>query len=347
LRGVGLFRFAPSCSPALRRRHRLENAFGHARRLSRAICLGLVLASGAATQASSETSWARGTCTNPLLEEPISAVPQPPVADPNKLALGERLFSDPRLSSSGTMACSSCHDIHANGAGSSKMDAAHDEPASQFNTLTIFNASLNFRLNWEGNFRTLADQIESALETSANLNTSVDEVVRKLNADQQTVAQFRAAYGRNPDRDSLLDALVTFEQSLVTPGSRFDSWLGGNMAALSDKELEGYRLFKSLGCAFCHQGANVGGNLMQRQGVFRELVPGKPGIVRVPSLRNVAVTPPYFHDGSVPTLEEAIRRMAAAQLDRSVSDQQVDALAAFLQTLTGTYRGVPVSEVRP
>jgi cytochrome c peroxidase len=136
-----------------------------------------------------------------LLEEPISAVPQPPVADPNKLALGERLFSDPRLSSSGTMACSSCHDIHANGAGSSKMDAAHDEPASQFNTLTIFNASLNFRLNWEGNFRTLADQIESALETSANLNTSVDEVVRKLNADQQTVAQFRAAYGRNPDRD--------------------------------------------------------------------------------------------------------------------------------------------------
>jgi cytochrome c peroxidase len=133
----------------------------------------------------------------------------------------------------------------------------------------------------------------------------------------------------------------------VTPGSRFDSWLGGNMAALSDKELEGYRLFKSLGCASCHQGANVGGNLMQRQGVFRELVPGKPAIVRVPSLRNVAVTPPYFHDGSVPTLEEAIRKMAAAQLDRSLSDQQVDALAAFLQTLTGTYRGVPVSEVRP
>jgi cytochrome c peroxidase len=282
-----------------------------------------------------------------LFEEPISAVPQPPVADPNKLALGEHLFSDPRLSSSGRLACSSCHDIHANGADSRKMDAAHDEPKSRFNTLTIFNASLNFRLNWEGNFRTLADQVEAALETSTNLNTSVDEVVRKLNADQQSVALFRAAYGRNPDRDSLVDALVTFEQSLVTPGSRFDSWLGGNMAALSNKELEGYRLFKSLGCAYCHQGANVGGNLMQRQGIFRQLVPGKPAIVRVPSLRNVAVTPPYFHDGSVPTLEEAIRKMAAAQLDRSLSDQQVDALAAFLQTLTGTYRGVPVSEVRP
>ena len=227
------------------------------------------------------------------------------------------------------------------------MDAAHDEPTSRFNTLTIFNASLNFRLNWEGNFRTLADQVEAALETSTNLNTSVDEVVRKLNADQQSVALFRAAYGRNPDRDSLVDALVTFEQSLVTPGSRFDSWLGGNLAALSDKELEGYRLFKSLGCAYCHQGANVGGNLMQRQGIFRQLVPGKLAIVRVPSLRNVAVTPPYFHDGSIPTLEEAIRKMATAQLDRSVSDQQVDALAAFLRTLTGTYRGVPISEVRP
>ena len=341
-------RIARSCSPVLRRRYPLENAFGGARRLTRSICLGLVLASGTATQATSETRAApHGTCTNPLLEEPISAVPQPPVADPNKLALGERLFSDPRLSSSGRLACSSCHDIRANGADSSKMDAAHDEPTSRFNTLTIFNASLNFRLNWEGNFRTLADQVEAALETSTNLNTSVDEVVRKLNADQQSVALFRAAYGRNPDRDSLVDALVTFEQSLVTPGSRFDSWLGGNLAALSDKELEGYRLFKSLGCAYCHQGANVGGNLMQRQGIFRQLVPGKLAVVRVPSLRNVAVTPPYFHDGSIPTLEEAIRKMATAQLDRSVSDQQVDALAAFLRTLTGTYRGVPISEVRP
>jgi cytochrome c peroxidase len=85
---------------------------------------------------------------------------------------------------------------------------------------------------------------------------------------------------------------------------------------------------------------------MERQGIFRQLVPGKPAIVRVPSLRNVATTAPYFHDGSAPTLEDAIRRMAAAQLDRTLSDQQADALVAFLQTLTGTYRGAPVTEAR-
>jgi cytochrome c peroxidase len=156
------------------------------------------------------------------------------------------------------------------------------------------------------------------------------------------VQQFRAAYGRAPDRTSFLDALVTFEKSLLTPGSRFDRWLGGETSALSPGELAGYQLFKSLGCSSCHQGVNVGGNLFERQGVFRPLVPGKPEIVRVPSLRNVATTPPYFHDGGTPTLEEAMRKMAAAQLDRTLTDQQVDSLVAFLKTLTGTYRGVAV-----
>ena len=178
------------------------------------------------------------------------------------------------------------------------------------------------------------------------MKTSVDGVVEKLKGDPQTVEQFREAYGQDPDRDNFINALVTFEQSLVTPGSRFDRWLGGDKAAMSDKEVSGYQSFKSLGCSSCHQGVNIGGNLMQRQGIFRKLVPGKPEIVRVPSLRNVAVTAPYFHDGSALTLEDAIRRMAAAQLDRTVSDEQVASLVAFLKTLTGNYRGVPISEAR-
>ena len=143
-------------------------------------------------------------------------------------------------------------------------------------------------------------------------------------------------------RIATVDALVTFEQSLVTPGSRFDSWLGGNMAALSDKELEGYRLFKSLGCAFCHQGANVGGNLFQRHGIFYPIGSTELALVRVPSLRNVAATPPYFHDGSAPTLSEAVRTMGIAQLDRVLTDQQIATIVAFLNTLTGTYRGQAV-----
>jgi len=168
------------------------------------------------------------------------------------------------------------------------------------------------------------------------------EVVAKLNADPEMVEQFRAAYGNSPDRTNFLDALATFERSLLTPGSRFDLWLAGDQSALSAKELEGYQLFKSLGCSSCHQGANVGGNLFERQGIFRPLVSSKPDIVRVPSLRNVATTPPYFHDGGTPRLDDAVRKMAAAQLDRTLSDQQVDSIVAFLQTLTGTFRGKPV-----
>ena len=276
-------------------------------------------------------------------EEPITPIPQPPAADPLKLALGERLFNDTRLSADGNLSCSSCHDVRFNGARGS---AVH-RGSSFFDTLTVFNASLNYRLNWEGNFRSLDRHVESALENSVNLRTSVAEVVRKLNADPDTVRDFRAAYGRPPERGNVLDALVTFERSLLTPGSRFDRWLGGDASALSANELEGYRLFKSFGCSSCHQGVNVGGNLFERQGIFRPLVKGQPETVRVPSLRNVAATAPYFHDGSALTLEDAVKRMAAAQLDRTLTDQQVSSIVAFLQTLTGNYRGSPIVGAEP
>jgi cytochrome c peroxidase len=274
-------------------------------------------------------------------QEPITPIPPPPAADPLKLALGERLYWDPRLSGNGKLACSSCHDLHTNGAGGNDARPS-DVGVETFDTPTVFNAVGNFRLNWEGNFRDLADQLESSLENPQNMHSSVEQVVRKLNADPGFVRQFNAAYGSPPNRANFLDAMVTFERSLLTPGSRFDRWLGGDASALSAGELEGYRLFKSLGCSSCHQGVNVGGNLFERQGVFHPLVRGPREIVRVPSLRNVATTAPYFHDGSAATLEDAVRRMAAAQLDRSLTDHQIASIVNFLQTLTGNYRGSPV-----
>jgi cytochrome c peroxidase len=304
------------------------------------ICLFTVLAGAAPAQVpppQSDSSQGKTAAD----EEPITPIPQPPAADPLKLAIGEHLFKDTRLSASGKLSCSSCHDIRTNGA---RGGGTHGGP---FDTLTIFNAALNYRLNWEGNFRALDMQAESSLENPVNLHTSVDEVVRKLNADPDVVRDFQAAYGRPPDHDNFLDALVTFERSLLTPGSRFDRWLGGDTSALSAAELEGYRMFKSFGCSSCHQGVNVGGNLFERQGIFRPLVAGQPERVRVPSLRNVATTAPYFHDGSAATLEDAVKRMAAAQLDRTLTDQQVASLVAFLQTLTGNYRGSPVVGAKP
>ena len=276
-------------------------------------------------------------------QEAITAIPQPPVAMPSKVALGELLFEDSRLSHDGTRACSSCHDTRSNGADRNRRDTAPDGSELPFNTPTVFNAALSFRLNWEGNFRTLEAQAEASLDNPGIMATSVDEVVGRLNADPETVRRFTEAYGRAPDREVLLDAIASYERSLLTPASRFDHWLDGDSGALSTEEQNGYQLFKSLGCSSCHQGVNVGGNLYERHGIFHPLASPKPELLRVPSLRNVATTPPYFHDGSAPTLSEAVRRMASAQLDRTLSDQQIDAIVAFLDTLTGSYRATPVS----
>jgi len=309
------------------------------------ICLALLpLANGAPAQAPDPVSPGR---TATAVEEPITPIPQPPPADPSKLALGDSLFGDRRLSHDGTVACSSCHDIHTNGADKGRRTTAQDGSTLSFNIPTVFNAALSFRLNWEGNLRSLEAQTQASLENNAEVAINVDEVLKKLNADPKMVRRFTGAYGHPPDQTSLLDTIATFERSLLTPGSRFDRWLAGDTAALTTEEHDGYRLFVSLGCISCHQGVNVGGNLYQRHGIFSPLAAPKPEILRVPSLRNVATTAPYFHDGSAPTLHDAVRQMAAAQLDQDLSDQQVQAIVAFLQTLTGNYRGAPVVAAAP
>lgn len=174
------------------------------------------------------------------------------------------------------------------------------------------------------------------------MGSSAAAIALKLGADPSMRERFVAAYGRWPEGDDVVDALASYQRTLVTPGGKFDRWLAGDGAALSADELKGYQLFKSLGCASCHQGVNVGGNLYQRQGIFHPLASPEPRILRVPSLRNVATTPPYFHDGSAPTLDDAVRKMAYAQLNATLTDQQVKALVAFLNSLTGTYHGALV-----
>jgi cytochrome c peroxidase len=275
-------------------------------------------------------------------KEPITPIPEAATADPLKIALGERLFGDPRLSHDNSHSCSSCHDLRTNGAGRNSHDVGLDGSDIALNTLTVFNAALSFRFGWEGKFRTLESHTTHSLENPQILGSSAAEAAEKLNADPGMRRVFVAAYGRSPDPANVLDAIASFERTLVTPGSRFDRWLAGDATALSAEELDGYRLFKALGCVSCHQGVNVGGNLYQRHGIFHPLASAQPVILRVPSLRNVATTPPYFHDGSAPTLDDAVRKMGYAQLNSTLTAQQVTAIVAYLQTLTGNYRGVPV-----
>jgi cytochrome c peroxidase len=277
-----------------------------------------------------------------VADEPITPIPGPPTIDPLKIKLGERLFGDPRLSHDNSRSCSSCHDLGTNGASRKSHDVGLDGSSLPLNTLSVFNAALNFRLGWEGKIRTLEVDTEALLDSPQIMGASLPEAVEKLDADPNMRREFTAVYGNGPDASNIVDAIASFERTLVTPDSRFDRWLAGDATALSTDELEGYRLFKSLGCVSCHQGVNVGGNLFERHGVFHPLASPKPEILRVPSLRNVATTAPYFHDGSAQTLDDAVRKMGLAQLNSTLTDQQVNAIVAYLRTLTGNYRGTPV-----
>jgi cytochrome c peroxidase len=297
----------------------------------------IVLAAASAALAQSPTLEPR------VEQEPITPVPPVPAQDQGRVALGERLFQDRRLSHDNTRSCASCHDTRTNGAGANAHDSTPQGEPLALNTPTIFNVALNFRLNWEGNFRALEPQFEQVLSKPGIMASSVDEALSKLRADPDMVQRFADAYGRGPDRGDLLNAIATYERSLVTPGSRFDRWLAGERDAITPAEFAGYRLFKSLGCISCHQGVNVGGNLFERHGVFHPLGSPEPALLRVPSLRNVATTAPYFHDGSAPTLAAAVKAMGRAQLDRVLTDEQIAMIVAFLNTLTGTHNGAPVT----
>ena len=278
------------------------------------------------------------TDTGHLADQPITPIPHPAGEDPARTKLGATLFADTRLSGNGRSSCSSCHDLRTNGATANRFDQAPGGAKLAVNSPTVFNTALNFRQTWSGSLRTLEQQAQASIEDPAFMATSLDAVSARLAADPAMVDDFRMTYGHGPDGASVVDALATFERTLLTPDSPFDRWLQGK-AALDPDAVAGYDLFRSIGCISCHQGRNVGGNLFERAGIFRALDDAKRPLMRVPSLRNVAVTPPYFRGGTAATLPDAVRTMADVQLGRSLSDAQTAQIVVFLTSLTGQYQG--------
>jgi cytochrome c peroxidase len=295
--------------------------------------------------------------------DPITPI-RPSEADAAKADLGRKLFNDVRLSKTNTVACVSCHRLDRGGDDDRGSPLGMDGRPLDFNSPTIFNAALNYRLNWRGNFRTLEEQNEFVLLDRRLMSTTWEELLSKLRADQDYVRAFTVLYGRGPARTGVLDALAAFQRSLLTPNARFDRYLKGQNDAMNSEEQRGYQLFKSYGCTACHQGMNLGGNLLQRFGVFYDPFTGRGRVTdadlgrfaitgieddrhvfRVPSLRNVAVTAPYFHDGSALSLPEAVDIMARAQLGRDLPGQDIDLIVKFLGTLTGEYQGRSLSEI--
>jgi len=289
------------------------------------------------------------------LSEPIVPIPESSAGDPKRSALGERLFQDVRLSGDQGRSCATCHPLEHGGMDGRIRAVTVSGAAPARNTPTIFNAGLSSTFNWDGVADTLEAHAELVLRNPSLMNVDWPELLARLSADPGYVSAFRAAYPDGLTRPNVLDALASFERSLETPDSRFDRYLRGDRDAITESERRGYDLFKGYGCVTCHQGINVGGNMFQKFGVFpdrdggpsdsdlgRYRVTGVPrdrGVFRVPSLRNVAVTAPYFHDGRVSSLELAVDTMARVQLGRTLPPEEIDLIVQFLHTLTGRYRG--------
>lgn len=302
--------------------------------------------------------WFSDGLLNPLTSEPISPIPFETEVDRDKSALGRQLFHDPLLSGDGTLSCASCHDLEQGGHDGLPLPLTNSGATGVINTPTVFNSALNFRLGWRGHFRTFEEHTDATLHQADQMNTTWAELLPKLQAQKNYADAFRHLYVGGLTKESVLNVITEFQRSLLTPNARFDQYLRGVGDALSDDEKRGYELFKNFGCVSCHQGVNVGGNLFQKVGIFKDYFAGRSTITRadlgrmlvtgaerdryvfrVPSLRNVAVTAPYFHDGGVAQLEAAVRKMGEIQLGISLKKGEIDLITKFLGTLTGEFQG--------
>jgi cytochrome c peroxidase len=294
-------------------------------------------------------------------QEPIAPLPLHLALDAQRVTLGERLFHDVRLSHDNTRACTTCHPLERGGMDGLPRARAANGTIVLRNTPTVFNVGFNTSFNWDGRTDTLESHAELVLLNPHLMHTTWPELLAKLRGDAAYVTHFNAAYGGLTPAH-VLDALATFERSLFTPNARFDRYLRGEQHALTTPEQQGYHLFKSYGCVACHQGINIGGNMYQKFGIFADpesgesstavidlgrynvtKVPRDRGVFRVPSLRNVAVTAPYFHDGRARTLEDAVDTMARVQLGMTLTPEEIGVMVQFLHTLTGEYHGRSVA----
>jgi len=291
----------------------------------------------------------------------ILPLPQTISLDARKIALGKRLFHDPSLSANGTISCASCHNLANGGVDRKPRSMGIGGKMGNINAPTVFNSGFNFRQFWDGRAATLEDQVNGPLQNATEMGSSWPQAITVLSKDSHYRSAFRAIYRDGIQPQNVRDAIATFERSLITPNSRFDRYLRGDAAAITQEELEGYRLFSQIGCVSCHQGVNIGGNLYQKLGIMEDYFPGGGKAAKadmglynvtgkeedryyfkVPSLRNVALTAPYLHDSSAPTLDDAIKTMARYQLGRNLDAAEVSRISAFLRTLTGEYQGKPL-----
>ncbi|DAB29370.1 MAG TPA: cytochrome B6 [Sulfurimonas sp. UBA12504] len=282
-------------------------------------------------------------------DEPIVPIPLDEPIDIPKAKLGKELFFDTLLSRDNSIACVSCHDIYNGGADNRVVSIGFNGAKGNIHALTVLNARYNFKQFWNGRVNTLVEQATGPLSDPTEHNMDPRKIQERVNLSKKYKKMFKEAYGTYTiTYELILDAIVAFENALTTPNAKFDKYLRGEIKLTQDEQ-EGYTLFKQYGCITCHNGINVGGNSFQKMGTFVEYnatatFPDRSDVThnkedinvfKVPTLRNIAKTAPYFHDASAQTLKEALTIMSKHNLGIELSSQESDKIILFLETLSG------------
>jgi cytochrome c peroxidase len=306
--------------------------------------------------------WVLATACIVLAKEPIE--PIVPVKEINlaQVELGRKLYFDRRLSKSGFLSCNSCHNLSMGGTDNLKTSVGHNWQQGLINAPTVLNSSMNFVQFWDGRAANLKEQAGGPIASQMEMAFTHTLVIDVLKSIPQYVTEFKLAFSTDSIKiDHVTQAIAEFEKTLVTPNSRFDQWLLGNIDAITGEELAGYQLFKQSGCIICHNGAAVGGSTFQKMGVIEPYktkspsegvgaVTGKESdrfMFKVPTLRNVELTYPYFHDGEAETLTEAVDIMGCLQLGKELTQEENALIVSFLRTLTGDQPSFPFPILPP
>ena len=291
--------------------------------------------------------------------EPIQPIPLKLELDKKTVELGKKLFNESKLSSNNSMSCATCHIFEQGGTERLATSKGMNGHRLSLNSPTVFNSGFQWRQLWDGSKETLEEQIDGPILTVGEMGgLSWSDIVKKLKQDSEYRTAFNKIYADGITENNIKNAIATFERSLYTPNSPFDKYLRGSDDAISFEAKEGYNLFKSYGCVTCHQGVLLGGNMFQTLGIFGNYFADRGNVVKadlgrynvtkneldrhvfkVPTLRNVALTAPYLHDGNAKTLDDVIKIMGKYQLGIDIPQKDVDLIMQFLIALTGEYEG--------
>ncbi|MGR8979596.1 MAG: cytochrome c peroxidase [Gammaproteobacteria bacterium] len=311
-----------------------------------------------------KSTWAKDAA-EAFKGEPVQPLPLTVDLDPEKVALGNKLFHDRLLSGDNTLNCAFCHDLTRGGVDQARVATGIRGQQGPINSPTVYNAMYNIAQFWDGRAKDLQEQAQGPVANPIEMGAEWDDVVNKLKQVVDYQNAFAKLYPKQGlTKTTVTDAIAVFEESLVTPNARFDRYLRGDQAMLTADENEGYQLFKD-NCASCHFGPALGGLSFEKMGVKQDYFKLRGGelteadngrfnvtkdekdrhFFKVPVLRNIELTHPYFHDGSVDNLTEAVRIMGQVQVGKTFTGEETGKIVAFLKTLTGEYKGKALTQL--